>query len=210
MNGGMCVSSQGHRFTCYCQQSWTGPTCSQGELLLLLCSSWISQRRRLFITHRTFPHVQTWTSAAAAPAPSDPGVWTHEAPSAASVRWALTWRMDAPAPEVTPPDKKHFWLLLLHFTHCVFLSCSVAKTFLGVFSLNRQPHDPVVFKSHTVHEIQRELIHLVRGDRTYTSPGIPVCLLSNQSVNSVFLSAPQLNASLSVLRGYSRSMLSRK
>ncbi|XP_028249468.1 protein HEG [Parambassis ranga] len=29
MNGGMCVSYEGHQFTCHCQQAWTGPTCSQ-------------------------------------------------------------------------------------------------------------------------------------------------------------------------------------
>ncbi|XP_041662660.1 protein HEG [Cheilinus undulatus] len=58
-------------------------------------------------------------------------------------------------------------------------TCTRAKTFLGTFSVNRQPHDPVVFKSATLHEIQREIIQL-------------------------------LNASLSVIRGYSRSTLSRK
>lgn len=40
---------------------------------------------------------------------------------------------------------------------------STAKTFLGTFSVNRLPHDPVVFKSTTMHEIQREIIQLVRG-----------------------------------------------
>lgn len=58
-------------------------------------------------------------------------------------------------------------------------TCTRAKTFLGTFSVNRQPHDPVVFRSATMHEIQREIIQL-------------------------------LNASLSVLRGYSRSTLSKK
>ncbi|XP_053183956.1 protein HEG [Scomber japonicus] len=58
-------------------------------------------------------------------------------------------------------------------------SCTRAKTFLGIFSVNRLPHDPVTFKSATMHEIQREIIQL-------------------------------LNASLSVLRGYSRSILSQK
>ncbi|XP_074550216.1 protein HEG isoform X2 [Halichoeres trimaculatus] len=58
-------------------------------------------------------------------------------------------------------------------------TCTRAKTFLGTFSVDKQPYDPVVFKSTTLHEIQREIIQL-------------------------------LNASLSVLRGYSRSTLSRK
>lgn len=58
-------------------------------------------------------------------------------------------------------------------------TCTRSKTFLGTFSVNRQPHDPVIFKSATMHEIQREIIHL-------------------------------LNASLSVLEGYSRSTLSKK
>uniref|UniRef100_UPI003AAC0EAA protein HEG isoform X1 n=1 Tax=Centroberyx gerrardi TaxID=166262 RepID=UPI003AAC0EAA len=58
-------------------------------------------------------------------------------------------------------------------------TCTRAKTFLGTFSVNRLPHDPVIFKSTTLHEIQREIIQL-------------------------------LNASLSVLRGYSRSTLSKK
>ncbi|XP_034740853.1 protein HEG isoform X2 [Etheostoma cragini] len=58
-------------------------------------------------------------------------------------------------------------------------TCTRAKAFLGTFSLNRLPHDPVIFKSATMHEIQREIIQL-------------------------------LNASLSVLQGYSRSTLSKK
>lgn len=58
-------------------------------------------------------------------------------------------------------------------------TCTRAKAFLGTFSVNRQQHDPVIFKSATMHEIQREIIQL-------------------------------LNASLSVLRGYSRSTLSKK
>nr|XP_019945287.1 PREDICTED: protein HEG homolog 1 [Paralichthys olivaceus] len=58
-------------------------------------------------------------------------------------------------------------------------TCTRAKTFLGTFSFNRLPQDPVIFKSSTMHEIQREIIQL-------------------------------LNASLSVLQGYSRSTLSKK
>ncbi|XP_020776035.1 protein HEG isoform X2 [Boleophthalmus pectinirostris] len=58
-------------------------------------------------------------------------------------------------------------------------TCTKAKTFLGTFSVNRHPHDTVIFKSATMHEIQREIIQL-------------------------------LNASLSVLQGYSRSTLSKK
>ncbi|KAL6100657.1 heg1 [Pungitius sinensis] len=60
-------------------------------------------------------------------------------------------------------------------------TCTRAKAFLGTFSVNRLPHDPVIksFKSETMHEMQREIIQL-------------------------------LNASLSVLRGYSRSTLSKK
>ncbi|XP_034418388.1 protein HEG [Cyclopterus lumpus] len=58
-------------------------------------------------------------------------------------------------------------------------TCTRAKAFLGTFSVNRLPHDPVIFKSATMHEIQREIIQL-------------------------------LNASLSVLRGYSRSTLIKK
>ncbi|KAK9537466.1 hypothetical protein VZT92_005081 [Zoarces viviparus] len=58
-------------------------------------------------------------------------------------------------------------------------TCTRAKAFLGTFSVNRLPHDPVIFTSATMHEIQREIVQL-------------------------------LNASLSVLRGYSRSTLSKK
>lgn len=58
-------------------------------------------------------------------------------------------------------------------------TCTRAKAFLGTFSVDRLPHDPVIFKSATMHEIQREIIQL-------------------------------LNASLSVLRGYSRSTLMKK
>ncbi|KAM4609313.1 protein HEG [Polymixia lowei] len=42
-------------------------------------------------------------------------------------------------------------------------TCTRAKTFLGTFRVNRLPHDPVLFKSATVHEIQREIIHLLNA-----------------------------------------------
>ncbi|XP_051937608.1 protein HEG isoform X2 [Hippocampus zosterae] len=58
-------------------------------------------------------------------------------------------------------------------------TCTKAKTFLGTFRVNGVSHDPIVFKSATMHEIQREILQL-------------------------------LNASLSHLRGYSRSTLSKK
>nr|XP_043875076.1 protein HEG [Solea senegalensis] len=41
--------------------------------------------------------------------------------------------------------------------------CTRAKTFLGTFSVNRQPQDPVIFKSVTMHEIQREIIQLLNA-----------------------------------------------
>ncbi|XP_019751080.1 protein HEG isoform X2 [Hippocampus comes] len=58
-------------------------------------------------------------------------------------------------------------------------TCTKAKTFLGTFRVNGVSHDPIVFKSAAMHEIQREIMQL-------------------------------LNASLSHLRGYSRSTLSQK
>ncbi|XP_061548699.1 protein HEG isoform X2 [Phycodurus eques] len=57
--------------------------------------------------------------------------------------------------------------------------CTKVKTFLGTFSVNRVSHDPNIFNSATLHEIQREIIQL-------------------------------LNASLSHLRGYSRTTLRKK
>ncbi|XP_077584870.1 protein HEG [Stigmatopora nigra] len=58
-------------------------------------------------------------------------------------------------------------------------TCTRAKTFLGTFSVNRVPHDPSLFKSATIHEIQRDIIQL-------------------------------LNATLSHIKGYSRSTVSKK
>ncbi|XP_029385941.1 protein HEG [Echeneis naucrates] len=42
-------------------------------------------------------------------------------------------------------------------------TCSRAKTFLGTFSVNKLPHDPVVFRSATIHEIYREIIQLLNA-----------------------------------------------
>lgn len=94
----------------------------------------------------------------------------------------------------------------------VFHFISIAKTFLGTFSVKKQPHDPVIFKSTTVHEIQREIILLVRDGHRVASFLIkyPQGLCVLYLTHTVFLSPPQLNASLSVLRGYSRSLLSKK
>ncbi|KAK6315289.1 hypothetical protein J4Q44_G00148180 [Coregonus suidteri] len=57
--------------------------------------------------------------------------------------------------------------------------CTRAKTFLGTFSVNNSYYDPLLSRSTTLHEIQREINQL-------------------------------LNASLSNLRGYQRSTLSKK
>ena len=100
------------------------------------------------------------------------------------------------------------------FLWWISLFPSAAKTFLGTFSVNRLPHDPVVFKSTTMHEIQREIIKLVRGSprrRTITFlRKSPLGLRLFYLTRTLFLSLPQLNASLSVLEGYSRSVLSNK
>ncbi|XP_070771173.1 protein HEG [Enoplosus armatus] len=123
MNGGMCVSSEGHQFTCHCQQAWTGQTCDQD---MNEC-----ERDPCPVGSRCV---------------NTRGSFTCECPLGFDLEDGRT--------------------------------CTRAKTFLGTFSVNR-PHDPVDFKSSTMHEIQREIIQL-------------------------------LNASLSVLRGYSRSTLSKK
>ena len=60
-------------------------------------------------------------------------------------------------------DYDNFLVFQKLFSWFISLFPSVAKTFLGTFSVNRLPHDPVVFKSTTMHEIQREIIKLVRG-----------------------------------------------
>lgn len=106
MNGGMCASNKGHQFTCHCQQAWTGPTCNQGEFLF--SSVWQFDGLRLAfrfmdsMKYNIVINVQMWMSVRGTPAPSGPGVWTREAPSAVNVRLASTWRTDAPAPEVKP------------------------------------------------------------------------------------------------------------
>lgn len=116
------------------------------------------------------------------PAPLDRGAWTHEDPSAVNVHSALTWRTDAPAPEVQskgtiqPQSRLFFFSFpdLSWFAHSLLFP-SIAKTFLGTFSVNRLPHDPVIFKSHTVHEIQREIVQLVRSGphhRTVSRPAL--------------------------------------
>lgn len=111
-------------------------------------------------------------------------------------------------------DYDNLLLIQKLFSWLISLFPSVAKTFLGTFSVNRLPHDPVVFKSTTMHEIQREIIKLVRGSphhrtiRFLRKSPLGSCLL--YLTRTLFLSPPQLNASLSVLQGYSRSMLSTK
>ncbi|XP_044072855.1 protein HEG isoform X2 [Siniperca chuatsi] len=124
MNGGMCLSYDGHLFTCHCQQAWTGPTCNQD---INEC-----ERDPCPVGSRCV---------------NTRGSFSCECPLGFDLEDGRT--------------------------------CTRAKTFLGTFSVNRLPHDPVVYKSATLHEIQREIIQL-------------------------------LNASLSVLRGYSRSTLSKK
>ncbi|XP_029980966.1 protein HEG [Sphaeramia orbicularis] len=124
MNGGMCVSYEGHQFTCHCQQAWTGKTCNED---VNECEQDPCPVGSRCVNTR--------------------GSFSCECPLGFDLEDGRT--------------------------------CTRAKTFLGTFSVNRQPHDPVIFKSATVHEIQREIILL-------------------------------LNASLSVLRGYSRSTLSKK
>lgn len=124
MNGGMCLSSEGHRFTCHCQQAWTGRTCNQD---MNECESDPCPVGSRCVNTR--------------------GSFSCECPLGFDLEDGRT--------------------------------CTRAKTFLGTFSVNRQPHDTVVLKSATLQEIQREIIQL-------------------------------LNASLSVLRGYSRSTLSKK
>ncbi|XP_034042109.1 protein HEG [Thalassophryne amazonica] len=124
MNGGMCVSYEGHQFTCRCQQAWTGPTCS---LDVDECET----------------------------DPCPPGSRCVNTHGSFGCECPLGFDLE---------DGR---------------TCTRAKTFLGTFSVDRMPRDPVIFKSSTMHEIQREIIQL-------------------------------LNASLSVLRGYSRSTLSKK
>ncbi|CAL9690639.1 unnamed protein product [Knipowitschia caucasica] len=124
LNSGMCVSFEGHHFTCRCQQAWTGPTCGED----------VNECER---------------------DPCPLGSRCENTRGSFSCECPLGFNLE---------DGR---------------TCSRAKTFLGIFSVNKQIHDPVVFKSAQMHEIQREIIHL-------------------------------LNASLSVLRGYSRSTLRKR
>lgn len=74
--------------------------------------------------------------------------------------------MDAHAPEVTPLASILFFVLISEvnvLSKDAFYSSFLAKTFLGTFRVDRPPHDPAFFRSATMHEIQREIIQLVRG-----------------------------------------------
>ena len=110
------------------------------------------------------------------------------------------------------PHCSKIFVCLIHilfcFTDSTFLP-SIAKTFLGIFSVNRLPHDPVTLKSATMHEIQREIIQLVRGG-SHRCIFFSVFMWIISDTWYLLLPSLQLNASLSVLRGYSRSILSQK
>ncbi|XP_077393698.1 protein HEG [Festucalex cinctus] len=124
MNGGTCISYERRRFTCRCQQAWTGPTCNQD-----------------------MDECEKDPCPVGSRCVNTRGSFTCECPLGFDLEDGRT--------------------------------CTKAKTFLGTVSVNRVSHDPSIFKSATMHEIQREIIQL-------------------------------LNASLSHLRGYSRSTLSKK
>ncbi|KAM7380679.1 hypothetical protein PAMP_003957 [Pampus punctatissimus] len=107
MNGGMCVSYNGHQFTCQCQQAWTGLTCNQE----------VDECEK-----QPCPIGVTCVNTR--------GSFTCECPLGFDLEDGRT--------------------------------CTRAKTFLGVFSVNR-PNDALTFKSATMHELHREIIQLLNA-----------------------------------------------
>lgn len=73
-------------------------------------------------------------------------------------------QMKATSTNVTPSPTQRSCPQACYFTDSLIFP-SLAKTFLGTFSVNRLPHDPIIVKSSTVHEIQREIIQLVRNSQ---------------------------------------------
>ncbi|XP_031714575.1 protein HEG, partial [Anarrhichthys ocellatus] len=108
MNGGMCVSYNGHQFTCHCQQAWTGPTCN-----------------------RDVDECEMDPCPVGSRCVNTRGSFSCECPLGFDLEDGRT--------------------------------CSRAKAFLGTFSVNRLPHDPVIFTSATMHEIQREIVQLLNA-----------------------------------------------
>lgn len=106
-----------------------------------------------------------WMSVSSSLALPTPPASTPEAPSAANARWALTWRMGARAREVMRQQKRflsrpHHMLLFSNIHAFAF----AAKTFLGTFSFDR--YDASI-RSIAVHDLQREIIQLVRRPRSF-------------------------------------------
>lgn len=115
--------------------------------------------------------VQIQMNVRRTPAHLTPNVWTHAALLAVNVHLATTLRMDGPAPKVgayTYPTMPNHYLsycisqALFRFTKSLFFS-SLAKTFMGTFRFSMKNHD----SSANMHEIQRDIMQLVRGSPHY-------------------------------------------
>ena len=106
-----------------------------------------------------------------------------------------------------PLNKYYIYVYSYYYIFVLFFIILIAKTFLGTFSITRLSPDPVLSRSALAYETHRDIVQLVRGEYValmllYVKKGI----LTRFSV----LFHPQLNVSLSLLRGYSRSTLSNR
>ncbi|XP_061697854.1 protein HEG [Syngnathoides biaculeatus] len=74
--------------------------------------------------------------------------------------------------------------------------CTKVKTFLGTFSVNRVSHDPNIFSSATLHEIQREIIQLLNTSLSHLR-GYSHSTLRKKEQDGVHISAINMFSSSS-------------
>lgn len=221
MNGGMCASNKGHRFTCHCQQAWAGPTCNQGDFPFCSVFQFDRLRLALWFLDSVKAFFYGFNCLDVNECETDPcpvgsrcvntrGSFSCECPlgfdledGRTCTRGTKQWNTKG-----TSQPQSHLFLraLLIHSQPFV---PPRSKDISGDIQCEQAATRPCYLQEpHGAWDPERD--HSA-GEKWSTSPhGIMSCLTSIRFVNTLFLSAPQLNASLSVLRGYSRSILRKK